>query len=128
MAYQGTDFYLTDRLLSDEERDIRDATRQLVDEQVLGLARELCARERHGGGLREREQLHEALERRRRRLGRAAAGCQRRLRALRHPRVEPGLELRDSLRRVLGWKKPRNKHELLFGFSLMLLSCLPACC
>lgn len=35
MAYQGTDFLLTDRLFSDEERAIRDATRQLVDEQVL---------------------------------------------------------------------------------------------
>lgn len=44
------------------------------------------------------------------------------------PASEPPNWLRDSLRRVLGWKKPRNKHELLFGFSLMLLSCLPACC
>lgn len=35
MAYQGPDFYLTDRLLSDEERDIRDAVRQFVDQDVL---------------------------------------------------------------------------------------------
>jgi len=32
------------------------------------------------------------------------------------PASEPPNWLRDSLRRVLGWKKPRNKHELLFGW------------
>ncbi|MEM7243804.1 MAG: acyl-CoA dehydrogenase family protein [Acidobacteriota bacterium] len=37
MAYKGTDFYLSDRLLSDEERDIRDAVRDLVDEKVLPI-------------------------------------------------------------------------------------------
>ena len=35
MTYAGTDFYMTDRLLSDEERDIRDAVRQMVDERIL---------------------------------------------------------------------------------------------
>jgi len=37
VAYQGTDFYLSDRLLTDEERAIRDATRQLVDDQVIPI-------------------------------------------------------------------------------------------
>jgi glutaryl-CoA dehydrogenase len=40
VAYQGTDFYLSDRLFTDEERAIRDATRQLVDEQVLPVISE----------------------------------------------------------------------------------------
>jgi glutaryl-CoA dehydrogenase len=40
VAYLGTDFYLSDRLFTDEERDIRDATRQMVDEQVLPVISE----------------------------------------------------------------------------------------
>jgi glutaryl-CoA dehydrogenase len=37
MAYQGPDFYLTDRLLSDEERDVRDLVRRFVDQEVIPI-------------------------------------------------------------------------------------------
>lgn len=37
MAHRGTDFYLTDRLLTDEERDIRDLVRTFVDDKVLPI-------------------------------------------------------------------------------------------
>ena len=40
MPYAGPDFYLTDRLLTDEERDIRDLVRRFVDDEVLPVIEE----------------------------------------------------------------------------------------
>jgi len=40
MAYQGPDFYLSDRLLTDEERDVRDTVRQFVDAEVIPVVEE----------------------------------------------------------------------------------------
>src|SRR5438128_2064747 len=37
MPYKGLDFYMTDRLLSEEERDIRDLVRDFVDREVLPI-------------------------------------------------------------------------------------------
>ena len=37
MAFQATDFYDIDSLLSEEERAIRDAVRRWVDEEVMPI-------------------------------------------------------------------------------------------
>src|SRR5436190_11080524 len=40
MAYQGPDFYLSDRLFTEEERAIRDLVRAFVDDKVLPIISE----------------------------------------------------------------------------------------
>src|SRR5688500_13645362 len=37
MAFQGIDFYNTDSLLSEDERDVRDTVRRFVDDEVLPI-------------------------------------------------------------------------------------------